>query len=79
MFYLEQADTFASSPHLQCIWLGKVGRPSDPHDDPDVHHLSRDVAQRQVADHHLLSLRGVVQLHVFAGGEGRPSYLRRKK
>lgn len=70
---------FVSSPHLQRIWLGEVGRPSDPHDDPDVHHLSRDVAQRQVTDHHLLSLSGVGELHVFAGGEGRPGYLSRKK
>lgn len=45
-------------PHLQCVWLGEVGCPSDLHGDPDVHHLSSDVAERQVADNYLLRLGG---------------------
>lgn len=61
--------------HLQCIRLSEVGRPSDPHGDPDVDHLSGDVAERQVADHHLLTLRGVRQSHVTAGGERGPRQL----
>lgn len=58
--------------HLQCVWLSEVRHPSDSHRDPHVDHLSGDVAKWQVADHHFLTLRGVCQTHVLAGGERRP-------
>lgn len=54
-------------------------RPSDPHGDPDVDHLSSDVAERQVADHNLLSASGVRQTDVAAGGERGPCYLRARR
>ena len=50
-------------------------QPPDPHGDPDVHHLSRDVAERQVAHHLLLSDPCVHQAHVAAGGERGPCEL----
>lgn len=68
-----------SVPHLEGIWLSEGGRPSDPHSDPDVDHLCSDVAERQVADHRLLSLSGVCQTHVTAGGERCPCQLKGKK
>lgn len=53
-----------------------MGHASDLHGGPDVNHLSGDVAEGEVADHHLLSLGGVCQAHVSADDERRPGYLR---
>lgn len=55
--------------------MSKVGGPSDPHRDPDVNHLSCDVAEGKVADDCLLSLGGVSETHVTAGAERRPGEL----
>ena len=70
---------FTGVSHLQCVRLSEVRHPSDLHGDPDVDHLSSDVAERQVADHRLLSLGGVCQTHVAAGGERGPRYLKGKE
>lgn len=84
MFYctaLPKLELFftAAASHLQGVWMSKVGRSSDPHGDPDVNHLSCYVTQRQVAHHRLLSLSGVCEMHMFAGGEGGPCNLSRKE
>jgi len=69
----------SAGAHLQRVRLGEVGRPSDPHGDPHVDHLGRDVAERQVADHLLLRASGVLQTHVVADGERRPRDLRARR
>lgn len=61
--------------HLQCIGLGEVGDPPHPQGDPHVHHLGSDVAEGEVADHHLLGHGGVPQTHMVAGGQRRPQEL----
>lgn len=61
--------------HLQRIRLGEVGKPPHPQGDPHVHHLGSDVAEGEVADHHLLGHGGVRQTHVVAGGQRRPQEL----
>lgn len=58
--------------HLQGVGLSEVSHPSDLHGDPDVDHLGRDVAQRQVADHYLLSLGGRGETHMLGGGVSGP-------
>lgn len=58
--------------YLEGVWLSEVGCSSDPHCDPDIDHLSCDMAERQVADHYLLSLRGVCEAHMMACGERSP-------
>lgn len=65
--------------HLQGVGLSEVSHPSHLHGDPDVDHLGRDVAQRQVADHHLLSLGGRGETHVLGGGVSGPGQLRESK
>lgn len=58
--------------HLQGVGLSEESHPSDLYGDPDVDHLGRDVAQRQVADHHLLSLGGRGETHMLGGGVSGP-------
>lgn len=58
--------------HLQSIWLSKVSQPPNLYGEPDVDHLSSNVAQWQVADHYLLSLSGICQTHVAASRERSP-------
>lgn len=53
-----------------------MGHPAHLHGEPHVHHLRGDVAERQVADHHLLRLSGVREADVPDGGQRRPRDLR---
>lgn len=62
--------------HLECVRLGEVGHPSHLHGEPHVHHLCGDVAERQVADHHLLHLSGGCKANVTDGGQRSPRDLR---
>ena len=48
--------------YLESIWFSKVDESPDLNGHPDVHHLSCDVAERKVADHHLLLFWGISQV-----------------
>ena len=63
-------------PHLEGVWICEVGGhgEADPH--PDVTELRGHVAERQVADHHVL---GVVDLQHWCGLPGRPRQLHVQK
>lgn len=76
ILYFSPCSNTTDLSHLQCIWLSKVCHPSDLHGDPHVDHLGGDVAEWQVADHHLLCQSSVFKTHVTAGGERSPSNLR---
>lgn len=65
-------------PHLESVWLREVdGRP-DLHVHPDIQHLGRNVAEREVADHHLLLFSGVREAQVPGHHPGRPRDLEHK-
>lgn len=53
-----------------------MGHPAHLHGEPHVHHLGSDVAERQVADHHLLHLSGVREADVLDGGQRGPRDLK---
>lgn len=68
--------SMADAAHLQGVRLRKEGSSAHLHGEPDVDHLRSDVAQGQVADHHLLGRVRLSQPHVLSRGVGCPRQLR---